>query len=81
MPYLLPATNTGGYFRPGDDPRRVTWFDDEIAALCETAALAKTQIRQALLPEQGPRVDVRECSTDTPLPKARRREELADLGA
>jgi hypothetical protein len=23
---------------PGDDPRRVTWFDDEMAALCETAA-------------------------------------------
>ena len=43
----IKTTNTGGYFRPGDDPRRVTWFDDEMAALCETAALAKTQIRQA----------------------------------
>jgi imidazolonepropionase-like amidohydrolase len=34
----IKTTNTGGYFSPGDDPRRVTWFDDEMAAVCETAA-------------------------------------------
>jgi imidazolonepropionase-like amidohydrolase len=31
------TTNTGGYFSPGDDPARVTWFDDEMAALTATA--------------------------------------------
>jgi imidazolonepropionase-like amidohydrolase len=31
------TTNTGGYFSPGDDPARVTWFDDEMEALTSTA--------------------------------------------
>jgi imidazolonepropionase-like amidohydrolase len=26
----IKTTNTGGYFSPGDDPARVTWFDDEM---------------------------------------------------
>jgi putative transposase len=34
----IKTTNSGGYFSPGDDPRRVTWFDDEMATVCETAA-------------------------------------------
>jgi hypothetical protein len=25
----IKTSNTGGYFSPGDDPARVTWFDDE----------------------------------------------------
>ena len=33
----IKATNTGGYFSPGDDPARVTWFDDEMEALTSTA--------------------------------------------
>jgi imidazolonepropionase-like amidohydrolase len=33
----IKTTNTGGYFSPGDDPARVTWFDDEIEALTSTA--------------------------------------------
>jgi imidazolonepropionase-like amidohydrolase len=33
----IKTTNTGGYFSPGDDPARVTWFDDEMAALTATA--------------------------------------------
>ena len=33
----IKTTNTGGYFSPGDDPARVTWFDDEMAALTSTA--------------------------------------------
>jgi imidazolonepropionase-like amidohydrolase len=32
------TANTGGYFSPGDDPARVTWFDHEMRALCEAAA-------------------------------------------
>jgi imidazolonepropionase-like amidohydrolase len=31
------TTNTGGYFSPGDDPARVTWFDDEMEMLTSTA--------------------------------------------
>lgn len=31
------TTNTGGYFSAGDDPARVTWFDDEMAVLTSTA--------------------------------------------
>ena len=34
----IKTTNTGGYFSPGDDPARVTWFDHEMQALCDTAA-------------------------------------------
>lgn len=33
----IKTTNTGGYFSPGDDPARVTWFDDEMGALTSTA--------------------------------------------
>ena len=33
----IKTTNTGGYFSPGDDPARVTWFDDEMEALTSTA--------------------------------------------
>jgi imidazolonepropionase-like amidohydrolase len=33
----IKTTNTGGYFSPGDDPARVTWFDDEMEALRSTA--------------------------------------------
>ncbi len=34
----IKTTNTGGYFSPGDDPARVTWFDHEMQVLCDTAA-------------------------------------------
>ena len=34
----IKTTNTGGYFSPGDDPARLTWFDHEMQALCDTAA-------------------------------------------
>ena len=33
----IKTTNTGGYFSPGDDPARVTWFDDEMKLLTSTA--------------------------------------------
>jgi imidazolonepropionase-like amidohydrolase len=33
----IKTTNTGGYFSRGDDPARVTWFDDEMEALTSTA--------------------------------------------
>jgi imidazolonepropionase-like amidohydrolase len=33
----IKTANAGGYFSAGDDPARVTWFDDEMEALCETA--------------------------------------------
>ncbi len=33
----IKTTNTGGYFSPGDDPARVTWFDDEMNILTATA--------------------------------------------
>ena len=33
----IKTTNTGGYFSHGDDPARVTWFDDEMEALTSTA--------------------------------------------
>jgi imidazolonepropionase-like amidohydrolase len=33
----IKTTNTGGYFSPGDDPARVTWFDDEMNILAATA--------------------------------------------
>jgi imidazolonepropionase-like amidohydrolase len=33
----IKTTNTGGYFSPGDDPARVTWFDDEMNLLAATA--------------------------------------------
>ena len=33
----IKTTNTGGYFSPGDDPARVTWFDDEMEVLVSTA--------------------------------------------
>ncbi|MGH8148288.1 MAG: amidohydrolase family protein, partial [Rhodanobacteraceae bacterium] len=33
----IKTTNTGGYFSPGDDPARVTWFDDEMNVLAATA--------------------------------------------
>lgn len=33
----IKTTNTGGYFSPGDDPARVTWFDDELNVLTATA--------------------------------------------
>jgi imidazolonepropionase-like amidohydrolase len=33
----IKTTNTGGYFSPGDDPARVTWFDEEMNVLAATA--------------------------------------------
>jgi imidazolonepropionase-like amidohydrolase len=33
----IKTTNTGGYFSDGDDPARVTWFDDEMEALTSAA--------------------------------------------
>lgn len=33
----IKTSNTGGYFSRGDDPARVTWFDDEMEALTSTA--------------------------------------------
>lgn len=33
----IKTANTGGYFSAGDDPARVTWFDDEMAVLTATA--------------------------------------------
>jgi imidazolonepropionase-like amidohydrolase len=33
----IKTTNTGGYFSAGDDPARVTWFDDEMEMLTSTA--------------------------------------------
>ena len=33
----IKTANTGGYFSAGDDPARVTWFDDEMEALTSTA--------------------------------------------
>jgi imidazolonepropionase-like amidohydrolase len=33
----IKTTNTGGYFSRGDDPARVTWFDDEMEVLTATA--------------------------------------------
>lgn len=33
----IKTANTGGYATPGDDPARVTWFDDEMAAVTSTA--------------------------------------------
>jgi imidazolonepropionase-like amidohydrolase len=35
----IKATNAGGYFSPGDDPDRCTWFDEEFEALASAAAL------------------------------------------
>jgi imidazolonepropionase-like amidohydrolase len=32
------TVNAGGYFSVGDDPARGSWFDDELEALCHTAA-------------------------------------------
>jgi imidazolonepropionase-like amidohydrolase len=33
----IKTSNTGGYFSAGDDPARVTWFDDEMEVLTATA--------------------------------------------
>ena len=33
----IKTANTGDYFSPGDDPARVTWFDDEMEVLTSTA--------------------------------------------
>jgi imidazolonepropionase-like amidohydrolase len=35
----IKTANAGGYFSPGDDPDRMTWFDDEMEAVCSTARL------------------------------------------
>lgn len=35
----IKTANAGGYFSAGDDPARTTWFDDEMDAVCSTAAL------------------------------------------
>ncbi|HET8595099.1 MAG TPA: amidohydrolase family protein [Intrasporangium sp.] len=32
------TVNAGGYFSVGDDPARVSWLDEELDALCQTAA-------------------------------------------
>lgn len=34
----IKTVNAGGYFSVGDDPARGSWFDDELEALCRTAA-------------------------------------------
>jgi imidazolonepropionase-like amidohydrolase len=34
----IKTANAGGYFSPGDDPARSTWFDDEMQVLTATAA-------------------------------------------
>ncbi len=34
----IKTVNAGGYSSVGDDPARGTWFDDELEALCATAA-------------------------------------------
>jgi imidazolonepropionase-like amidohydrolase len=34
----IKTVNAGGYFSVGDDPAHGTWFDDELGALCATAA-------------------------------------------
>jgi imidazolonepropionase-like amidohydrolase len=33
----IKTTNTGGYFSAGDDPARLTWFNDEMQVLTSTA--------------------------------------------
>jgi imidazolonepropionase-like amidohydrolase len=33
----IKTANAGGYFSAGDDPARVTWFEDEMETLCSTA--------------------------------------------
>ena len=33
----IKTMNTGGYMSAGDDPARVTWFEDEMQALGQTA--------------------------------------------
>jgi imidazolonepropionase-like amidohydrolase len=35
----IKTANAGGYFSPGDDPARPTWFDNEMEMLCSTARL------------------------------------------
>jgi imidazolonepropionase-like amidohydrolase len=35
----IKTANAGGYFSVGDDPDRLTWFDDEMDALCSTARM------------------------------------------
>ncbi|HET8529189.1 MAG TPA: amidohydrolase family protein [Gaiellaceae bacterium] len=35
----IKTSNAGGYFSPGDDPAKPTWFDDELEALCSAAEL------------------------------------------
>ncbi len=40
----IKTTNTGGYFSAGDDPARVTWFDDEMEVLTSTARQLGMQV-------------------------------------
>jgi len=35
----IKTANAGGYFSVGDDPARGSWFDEEMDAVCSTAAL------------------------------------------
>lgn len=35
----IKTANAGGYFSVGDDPARCSWFDEEMDAVCSTAAL------------------------------------------
>ena len=37
----IKTMNTGGYMSFGDDPARVTWFEDEMQCLAQTAASAR----------------------------------------
>ena len=34
---IVEVSGTGGYMSAGDDPARVTWFEDEMQALGQTA--------------------------------------------
>ncbi len=43
----IKTANAGGYFSAGDDPARTTWFDDEMEAVCSTAAAAGPARRRA----------------------------------
>jgi imidazolonepropionase-like amidohydrolase len=38
------TVNAGGYFSVGDDPAHGTWFDDELEALCATAASVAAEL-------------------------------------
>ena len=43
----IKTTNTGGYMSFGDDPAKVTWFEDEMQCLAETARQLGLPCRRA----------------------------------